>query len=426
MGPGFPPELVDKVIEEHGTDTLTLRSCALVCQSFLRPSQSHIFSNIHLTPTNTTNYSRRLHLALQGSPHLRSYILGLKLTETGTSSSLVAGDPDLIPLIQMLIVANSKECRPFRSFEFEAFSAITANWRLNWDDLPQELRTGICTLCMCSPLIKLRLSNLGKFTELDEFASLVTSPYLAHLALNVKLHEGGTAAPRPIPSLTRCRLVVSTPVLSRLISWLGPFVHLRSLYLYWDHEDTSQIQRIIDTAALSLEELSLVAIRRCASAFNQSRSPRRLTPNRVAVPDTQDIVVLTRATALRVLELRFLLVNVEEFAALAPWLAGMFRGASALTNIAVRIGPVRLSGPTVPVEPIEWALALTNIFEPTTLPALQRVVLEIVPLVPSFEEPLQLFMDGVERGLRGFGERGVSLECLILVQSIEEILRSDV
>ncbi|KAJ7261174.1 hypothetical protein C8J57DRAFT_1514400 [Mycena rebaudengoi] len=85
----FPPELVAAVIDQIGTSVLdyldsdfhlTLRSCALVSQSFAEASQRRLFCELHIGDFNDPESSRspdttrRLAQVLISRPHLASYV----------------------------------------------------------------------------------------------------------------------------------------------------------------------------------------------------------------------------------------------------------------------------------------------------------------------------------------------------------------
>ncbi|KAJ6580709.1 hypothetical protein B0H19DRAFT_483906 [Mycena capillaripes] len=78
----LPPELIDQVIRENDADPPTLRSCALVCRAFLPFAQAGIFSEVELIPDKASR-AEQLHHVLVDSPHLRSHIKTLKISDAG-------------------------------------------------------------------------------------------------------------------------------------------------------------------------------------------------------------------------------------------------------------------------------------------------------------------------------------------------------
>lgn len=132
----------------------------------------------------------------------------------------------------------------------------------------------ICALCQRSSLVKLHLCNLGRFTSIDEFASLLASPALSDLSLmQLELppqSEGENMPSRNRLSLTSCRLNLvrghPTPTLDIIAPWLvhgGSLSHLRHLNVSWVPEHTPQLQRILNATMSSLQTLSLTLNQIC-------------------------------------------------------------------------------------------------------------------------------------------------------------------
>ncbi|KAJ7451950.1 hypothetical protein FB451DRAFT_698510 [Mycena latifolia] len=372
----FPQELIDKVIEENETDTPTLRACALVCRSFLHASQARIFSAIELDPSPEPSGSQQRSLELYpifiDSRHLCTYVRALRLM-----GRCDAVDPSVISLLGMLDYLTS--------FEIDAQYPY-----FQWDTLPEDLRKAICELCARSPLARFRLFELGKVTQMEEFASLVASPALTDLVLAdivlPPLDDGSMVAYRGI-KLTRCSLNVDKPTFDVVMSWLGAdeaFAYLRSLNLVWVPETTSHIQRIIDVSASSLAQLSLII----------PDGPSTYAPN---------TLVLDHARALRIVKM-MLVFPVEETAMLAPWLAELLRDASAVVEIVLVMDFFSPINAVAPFPQIDWAPLASVRF-----PGLRRLALEIVAPFQTPEE-LEMVVDEAKRGLRGLEERGV-LEC---------------
>ncbi|KAJ7451956.1 hypothetical protein FB451DRAFT_698579 [Mycena latifolia] len=378
----FPQELIDRVIEEN-RDTPTLRSCALVCRSFLRASQVCIFSHVELVTQSKPSPSRPLYLALQHSPHLCQYVSSLKIViGAGIASRLVTLDPTLVAILGML--------HALTSFDFEK-----RDGPFQRGAIPVEVQSAICDLCARSQLQTVRLRGLD--VQMSEFTALVASPALRDLLLmNVgfpPMDDGDDAGHGQI-KLTRCCLDVTASTLDAVMRWLAggdAFAHLRCLQLAFPLEATSRVQRIID-AAWNLDELALTLKAEGRSASAQAPNP----------------VVLPAARALRVLRLKFVL-RVPESPAVVPWLAVLLCGASALTDILIRIY-VFTSNPLAPIPSIDWA-PLASALDAAHLPGLTRFALEFASLAPGgFPQHLQEVVDEARRDLSGLAERGV-LDC---------------
>ncbi|KAJ7675514.1 hypothetical protein B0H17DRAFT_1207555 [Mycena rosella] len=248
----FPQELIDKVVLENVSDDATLRSCALVCRFFLWVSQTCIFSHIELgadpTPSTPGPRACRLHLVLQHSPHLSPYVRSLRILKG--RPCWAAENSSLQAILSML--------HALTTFTFDV-----CDLNFQWNELPAELRTAICALCARSPLSKLQLTSLGKFTDPDEFASLIASPSLVHLDLSMivlpPLDRAGMT-PKRLKDLANFSIHALPSTMDAVLRFLaerGVLVHLRQLVFMWSPEVTSHIQRFIDASAPSLQELAL-------------------------------------------------------------------------------------------------------------------------------------------------------------------------
>jgi hypothetical protein len=94
MTPTFliPQEIIEYIVDELHGHILTLKSCALVCHSFLHICRKYLFSTIHLL-SNT--HSRRLHeRVLKETPEIALYIR--ELFVYGDSSEHYDTDDDAV------------------------------------------------------------------------------------------------------------------------------------------------------------------------------------------------------------------------------------------------------------------------------------------------------------------------------------------
>ncbi|KAF4614534.1 hypothetical protein D9613_002451 [Agrocybe pediades] len=89
----LPQELYDEIIDHLSDHPPTLRSCALTCRSFVVKSQRHFFCNVALSTepghpevqwykSDIFSFADadRFRSILEGSPHLASYVLNLRIT----------------------------------------------------------------------------------------------------------------------------------------------------------------------------------------------------------------------------------------------------------------------------------------------------------------------------------------------------------
>ncbi|KAJ6537388.1 hypothetical protein DFH09DRAFT_1178122 [Mycena vulgaris] len=377
----LPQELIDKVIEETGTDTATLRSCALVCRTFLRCSQARMFLHIEILPISSAPWqlAQRLHLALQHSPHLCLYIRSLRIVEGWTPATRWVTDPALIDILSMLTVLTS--------FDFEAQEARDSMWM----SLPTELRVAMCELCQRSPLVKLRLVNLGKFAELHEFASLVASPALTDLTFsNIELPPLTVAHGGPFP--TRCTFNLTPPSFEVVLHWLAEgeaFSRLQHLNTAWTSGTTDGIQRILDASSSSLEEFQLTLKEAPSSSVSQT-------------------LILVNSSALLSLRLT-LMLRVEDSTGFVPWLAALMQapqGPKPLADIVLRIYLLTAMNPLIPISPIDWT-PLADVLGPRQFPALRSLTLELISFLPGFDDPLRTITEEAKRGMQELEARGV-------------------
>ncbi|KAJ6537407.1 hypothetical protein DFH09DRAFT_1369151 [Mycena vulgaris] len=389
----FPQELIDKVIEENGGDTPTLRSCALVCRSFLPSSQARIFSHIDLIAQSTPfRYTRQLHLILQDSPHLSTHVRSLRIVGfDGAFRSLIV-DPRLVAVLLML--------NALTSFDFEMRDIA-----FQWSTLPNALRVAICELCQRSHLVKLRLFNLGTLA-LHEFTSIIASPALKDLTL-MNIEFPALTAAHGAPTLARCNLKLQHSSLDAVNGWLaerGGFARLQQLDVLWNPKTTSGVQLILDASSSSLEELHL----RITAANYSSMAHIPFTSN---------------SPVLRVLLLTFLLRIVDN-ATIVPWLVALLQThqcPSPLSKISIHIylmtaldpDPVAHPAPLNPPIPTPFAIdwtPLADVLAARQFPALRRVALDVVSLSAGSDDRLREIVDGAKRGLPDLDTRGV-LQC---------------
>ncbi|KAJ6513737.1 hypothetical protein C8R47DRAFT_618321 [Mycena vitilis] len=245
----FPPELVDMIIRENAKDGPTLRSSALVCGAFLQPSQACIFSQVRLTP-HGDNRAQQLHNSLMDSPHLRSYIKGLQVYDAGVGHSPQASCcQSFVPVLELLDGVTA----------FTLYFGVHGT--VEWDALPRELRTAICSLCQRSTLTSLRLINPRNVAQAD-FARLVASPVLRKLWLwDVDVPS---LTDVDLPSMNKhlrladCCFHLNVPTLEILTRWLvrgDSLSDVACLRFTWKLETSCQFRDIIKASASNLREL---------------------------------------------------------------------------------------------------------------------------------------------------------------------------
>ncbi|KAJ7451958.1 hypothetical protein FB451DRAFT_1409562 [Mycena latifolia] len=335
----FPQELIDMIIDDIGMDDVTLHSCALVCRPFLQASKARIFCKIDISSTQSTvsGSCQRLHRIFRNSPHLCPYVRRLCIVE---DSSIPTSFPGawISSLISVLSMLNA-----LTSFTFEA-----RNRDVGWMKMPQELRSAICRLCERPSLVKLRLLCLGRFTELDEFASLIASPNLADIVVwNMQLPRAAeaTQVARTMLKPVSCCLALVGPTADTLMRWLaeGDLSNLQHLSIVWSPQNTAHLQRVVNGSAASLARLKLIMIRTPSLYVSQN-------------------LVLPHSTTFRCVKL-YLNLSASDAVTIPTWISEIFQPPqrpSFLINIAVKIGGIGTINPLLhSMTPLDWAPLLS-------------------------------------------------------------------
>jgi hypothetical protein len=184
----LPQELMDIIFESTEDGKWTLRSCSLVCSSWLHSSRRHLFRRIVLLPPSRRHYDsgsrptsdgQRLHNLLNMSPHIATYIRELKLYEGWSmrGRAWVGSDQSLPLVLGMLKGLKRIELR-----------------RLRWNNLPLALRHSIRNILEL-PTLQFLEMELSDFASIDDFSSLLshakglTGLSLAEININYSFRE---------------------------------------------------------------------------------------------------------------------------------------------------------------------------------------------------------------------------------------------
>ncbi|KAJ7832094.1 hypothetical protein B0H14DRAFT_3712954 [Mycena olivaceomarginata] len=156
----LPQELFDAIIDEIH-DQETLKACALVATSFLRPSRRKLFRKVRLGEVGRR--SRDIAPALAESPHLMSYIRDLSIHLWGTSSEYLA----------VAVILRSAQ---------NIESLVVFGKAINWDRLEHEVASALLD-CLSRPLSATTRSKIhgGYPSKLHASAP---APRLRHLILD--------------------------------------------------------------------------------------------------------------------------------------------------------------------------------------------------------------------------------------------------
>jgi hypothetical protein len=157
----LPQELIDTIIENLGE--WALRSCSLVCSSWLLSTRRRLFPRIVLVPPHNSGprpllYGQRLHNLLLKSPHIATYIRELELYEGQSIKDLawIGSDQSLPLVLGMLKDLTRIELR-----------------RLEWNTLPPALRQSIQNVLALPSLQFLKMEH-SNFASLDDFSALLS------------------------------------------------------------------------------------------------------------------------------------------------------------------------------------------------------------------------------------------------------------
>jgi hypothetical protein len=234
----FPQELIDHIIDDSGMDSVTLRSCALVCRAFLRPSQARIFSHLDCVLSGFDLGFERLYDVLSESPHLIRHITSLRICFVPVSS-------DLVEVLNILTHVRD----------------VTLE-HISWPSLDPEDATAIRDLCQRSNLSYVRMYEVQGIT-LETVSELFNSPSLTHLSLNLGLSPPQDTSKSALESQMRL-ITLDVNIRENLdifVSWLAQRRSLSSLQrlsIFWTALQQI-LQRLIDASATSLEVFWLIA-----------------------------------------------------------------------------------------------------------------------------------------------------------------------
>jgi hypothetical protein len=153
----LPQELIDSVIDHCHDDHSTLKTCALVCKTWLPSSRSHIFHAITLQPpekparsffVRRITDSQRLFRILQTSPKIALYIRELSICEGMVGREWIAQERTLPVILSML--KNVQRLQLERS----------ASMQISWIELPEDLHDAFAGILASPTLLELSLVGL--------------------------------------------------------------------------------------------------------------------------------------------------------------------------------------------------------------------------------------------------------------------------
>ncbi|KAF8495360.1 hypothetical protein JB92DRAFT_3146955 [Gautieria morchelliformis] len=288
----LPQELICAIIDNVIFDSLTrprkdygdlhahdtLRTCSLVCRSWLPLCQRRLFHSITFTIwfrcgtcTATLSPSARLDEVLLISPHLAGYIRELCLMDRPCHTcdkKWMAADETLPLVLRKLGNLQEIDIRPLR-----------------WSTLAVELRQSICWVLQLPSITKLAIGS-GRFRSFNDFLNFVSHPRdLTSLVLTEftwtdeepltpeETGDGGMLTWNKWGRLSELRLVslISPNTVLVLVDWLlGPqspadLSHVETLDIV---PQGDAVNRLLRTIGSSLKHLELHVLPRCFSTLN--------------------------------------------------------------------------------------------------------------------------------------------------------------
>jgi hypothetical protein len=177
----LPQELIDNIIDQLHDNRPTLKSCALVCKSWLPCSRFHIFCHVSLQPPQNNIFGfakitncQRLYRIIETSPQIVPYIRDLTICEGNVYKAWMGRETTLPLLLRML--------RNLRRLELER----SASMRMANRDMPPNLRDSIMEVLRLPSLTELKLVGFvsdtpAKFLRMFRFCQNLKVLRLSHV-----------------------------------------------------------------------------------------------------------------------------------------------------------------------------------------------------------------------------------------------------
>jgi hypothetical protein len=166
MGPRLPSEITDRIIDFLHDSQTDLRTCALVCRTWLASSRFHLFEKIHINSAGGYFACRKLYKAIQQSPDIALHVRALTYSHVHTTHP----DPP------MPIEPVSKLLRSFTMLRNLQIRLIF------WTRLTREVRESIRTLLALPTLVCLAVDSVY-CSRLEHFTNLIR-PHLKRLEVS--------------------------------------------------------------------------------------------------------------------------------------------------------------------------------------------------------------------------------------------------
>ena len=150
----IPQDIVDIVIAEVGDDISSLKQCALVSSSFLRPSRKQLFSRIVL---RSDQNSQGFHQLLVRNPLIQSFIKSITIFGDGSRSvnPKWMNGTSLVAILRL----------PFCCLERFSIVMCPDYWNMipwNWNSFSSELKDALSNIIYSSNIKTLSLEGINK------------------------------------------------------------------------------------------------------------------------------------------------------------------------------------------------------------------------------------------------------------------------
>ena len=254
-------ELVCMIIDNLKDDVWTLRSCSVVCWSWVPTCQRHLFHCVRLLPPckhdcwcpTDVPYSKRLYNVFLDSPHIMDYIQVLYIYEGQDTRK-----QDWIETLPLLL----RKLTKLESLKFR---------RLHWETLGADLKKSLCAVLELPTLTYLEISDAW-FVDLEDLkAWLHHAKFLTGLSLSSpyilkSYREDQGGAEEGLNSVQQRDLIELHLQLSNdqpFLNWLqgprSPFSvsRVQILHIRAPRNDSTEVNLLLRTIGNSLKQCKL-------------------------------------------------------------------------------------------------------------------------------------------------------------------------
>jgi hypothetical protein len=196
----FPQDVIDIVVDHLHDDVGTLKSCAAVCRSFLRPSQLHLFFTVRLGKSLS---SKRLCDLINAKPTIAGFVRELFIDhdiDLGVGTAWFANDTRFLPNLLnamhhlRLLSLRLPYILPWASLSIEMRSALVERFRsssLEDIKLYQLVHIPISVMMHFAHVKRLTLYSVTFHDDSEDHSSFESALAFTRLeALDVRIMSG--------------------------------------------------------------------------------------------------------------------------------------------------------------------------------------------------------------------------------------------